>query len=98
MSAYSYYINSFFFLSLEFNWYLDYVCNSTDEIKCEETGYCIDKEYICDGQLDCCGEKIEGSGEEDAPDCSDTSDERNCSQLAQLISLYCKIDSNFIFL
>ena len=62
-----------------FNSFPDYQCVSNNETKCEKTGRCIDNDYLCDGQLDCCGEITEGSGEDETHECDDNTDEKDCS-------------------
>ena len=54
----------------------DYQCNATNQIQCKTTKWCVDKEYQCDGQLDCCADQ-EGSGDEEV-ECQDKTDEENC--------------------
>ena len=53
------------------------------ESQCETTRRCVDRSYVCDGQLDCCGDDMDiiGSGEGELANCTDKSDEDNCGML-----------------
>ena len=81
--------------SRQFNLYIDYVCNTTDnfEFKCNKTGMCLLSDFRCDGKRDCCdgADPVVFPGA-DNNTCDDTTDEDDCpGMLGFALPPLCKI-------